>query len=124
MEPLWVKAVIALAPVVICLVAFERFDAFRLVSTGEVAALLAAGAALATGSYFANSGVMDQFPIGFTNYTRFGAPLLEESLKAAFIVLLFAFNPVYRGETIGSYPLVFNAIMNYQHLGHDVTAAK
>lgn len=94
MEPLWVKAVIALAPVVICLVAFERFDAFRLVSTGEVAALLAAGAALATGSYFANSGVMDQFPIGFTNYTRFGAPLLEESLKAAFIVLLFAFNRV------------------------------
>jgi hypothetical protein len=33
-------------------------------------------------------------------------------------VLLFANNPVYRGETVGSYPLVFNAILNYQHLGH------
>jgi hypothetical protein len=33
-------------------------------------------------------------------------------------VLLFANNPVYRGETIGSYPLVFNAILNFQHLGH------
>jgi hypothetical protein len=31
-------------------------------------------------------------------------------------VLLFANNPVYRGETIGSYALVFNAIMNYDHL--------
>jgi hypothetical protein len=31
-------------------------------------------------------------------------------------VLLFANNPVYRGETVGSYPLVFNAIMNYDHL--------
>jgi hypothetical protein len=31
-------------------------------------------------------------------------------------VLLFANNPVYRGETIGSYPLVFNAIMNFDHL--------
>ncbi len=31
-------------------------------------------------------------------------------------VLLFANNPVYRGETIGSYPLVFNAILNYGHL--------
>ena len=31
-------------------------------------------------------------------------------------VLLFANNPVYRGETIGSYNLVFNAIMNYNHL--------
>lgn len=32
-------------------------------------------------------------------------------------VLLFANNPVYRGETVGSYPLVFNAIMNFDHLG-------
>jgi hypothetical protein len=27
---------------------------------------------------------------------------------------------VYRGETVGSYPLVFNAILNFQHLGHPV----
>jgi Zinc carboxypeptidase len=33
-------------------------------------------------------------------------------------VLLFGNNPIYRGETIGTYPLVFNAILNYQHLGH------
>lgn len=32
-------------------------------------------------------------------------------------VLLFANNPLYRGETIGSYPLVFNAILNFDHLG-------
>jgi hypothetical protein len=31
-------------------------------------------------------------------------------------VLLFATNPIYRGETIGSYALVFNAILNYEHL--------
>jgi len=30
--------------------------------------------------------------------------------------LLFANNPVYRGETIGSYDLVFNAILNFNHL--------
>jgi Zinc carboxypeptidase len=34
-------------------------------------------------------------------------------------VLLFGNNPVYRGETIGTYPLVFNAILNYQHLARD-----
>jgi hypothetical protein len=33
-------------------------------------------------------------------------------------VLLFANNPVYRGETVGTYALVFNAILNYQHLAH------
>jgi hypothetical protein len=31
-------------------------------------------------------------------------------------VLLFANNPIYRGETIGSYPLVLNAILNFDHL--------
>jgi len=39
-------------------------------------------------------------------------------------VVLFANNPVYRGETIGSYNLVFNAILNYDHLaGHTEDAA-
>jgi hypothetical protein len=31
-------------------------------------------------------------------------------------VLLFANLPVYRGETLGTYPLVFNAILNFDHL--------
>ncbi len=31
-------------------------------------------------------------------------------------VLLFGNNPVYRGETVGTYAMVFNAILNYQHL--------
>jgi hypothetical protein len=37
-------------------------------------------------------------------------------------VLLFGNNPVYRGETVGNYAMVFNAILNYQHLGHAVAA--
>lgn len=31
-------------------------------------------------------------------------------------VVLFANNPIYRGETLGSYSLVFNAILNFDHL--------
>jgi hypothetical protein len=38
-------------------------------------------------------------------------------------VLLFANDPVYRAETIGTYALVFNAILNYDHLGHAAVAA-
>jgi len=30
--------------------------------------------------------------------------------------LLFANLPIYRGETVGTYPLVFNAILNFDHL--------
>ncbi len=33
-------------------------------------------------------------------------------------VLLFGNNPIYRGETIGTYGLVFNAILNHDHLEH------
>ena len=39
-------------------------------------------------------------------------------------VLLFGNNPVYRGETIGSYPLVFNALMNFDHLSPTQPEAK
>jgi len=37
-------------------------------------------------------------------------------------VLLFASNPIWRGETIGSYPLVFNAIVHFDQL--DKTSGK
>jgi hypothetical protein len=39
-------------------------------------------------------------------------------------VLLFGNNPVYRGETIGTYALVFNAILNYQHLARESAPAE
>jgi hypothetical protein len=39
-------------------------------------------------------------------------------------VLLFANNPIYRGETIGTYAMVFNAILNYQHLAHESAQAE
>ena len=39
-------------------------------------------------------------------------------------VLLFGNNPIYRGETIGTYALVFNAILNYQHLAHETVQQK
>ena len=37
-------------------------------------------------------------------------------------VLLFGNNPIYRGETIGTYALVFNAILNHDHLERQAPA--
>ena len=31
-------------------------------------------------------------------------------------VVLFAINPLYRGETIGTFPLVFNTLLNWDHM--------
>ena len=39
-------------------------------------------------------------------------------------VLLFGNNPIYRGETIGTYALVFNAILNHQNLAHQAVSAE
>jgi Zinc carboxypeptidase len=39
-------------------------------------------------------------------------------------ILLFANDPIYRGETIGSYPLVFNAILNFDRLGRNASAGQ
>jgi hypothetical protein len=38
-------------------------------------------------------------------------------------VLLFGNNPIYRGETLGTYAMVFNAILNYQHFEHESAPA-
>ena len=37
-------------------------------------------------------------------------------------VLLFSSNPIWRGETLGSYPLVFNAIVNFDKLDRGTPA--
>ncbi len=39
-------------------------------------------------------------------------------------VLLFGNNPIYRGETIGDYALVFNAILNHDHLARAAVTAE
>jgi len=91
---LLVKAFIALAPVVVLLVVFDRLDAFNLISAREIAFMLLAGGAIAGFSFFANWRVMDGFPIGFSAYSRYVSPIIEESLKAAPIVFSFAQNRI------------------------------
>lgn len=86
------KAFIAIAPVVTLLVVFDRLDAFNLIGAREISILLAVGGAAAAFSFFANLRVMDGFPIGFSSYTRYVSPIIEESLKAAPVVYLFARN--------------------------------
>lgn len=89
---LLVKAFIAVAPVVLLLIVFDRLDAFNLISAREIGILLGAGGLVAAVSFLANWRVMDGFPIGFSAYSRYVSPIIEESLKAAPIIYLFARN--------------------------------
>jgi protease PrsW len=92
MDPMWLKAMIALAPVLVCLVVFERVDAFRLIGVREIGLLLIGGGILAALSYAANGSVLDQFPLRQDNYAQWVAPVVEECMKAALIIGLFALN--------------------------------
>ena len=44
-------------------------------------------------------------------------PVVVDVPRGAGHVLLFANNPIWRNATQGSYFLLFNAILNYDHLG-------
>jgi RsiW-degrading membrane proteinase PrsW (M82 family) len=85
----FLKAPIALAPVLIFLAVFHRLDAFKLVSFVTVLMALGVGAVLATASYLVNGHVLDGLPIGFTDYSRYVAPVVEEGLKAGVMIYLF-----------------------------------
>jgi len=43
-------------------------------------------------------------------------PMVVDSPQGKGHVLLFASDPIYRAETLGTYGLVFNAILNFDHL--------
>lgn len=86
------KALIALAPVLILLLVFDRLDVFNLIPIRDIAMLLLAGSALALLSYLANWSIIDGFPIGWSAYSRYVAPVIEESMKAAPVLLMFVRN--------------------------------
>lgn len=52
-----------------------------------------------------------------------GTPLVVDSVHGKGHVVLFAANPMWRNETTGELALVFNAMMNYQHLDVGRSAA-
>jgi len=86
------KALIAIAPVLILLLVFDRLDVFNLIPMREIGLLTGVGAGLALISFVANWRVMDGFPIGFSAYSRYVAPFIEEAMKAAPIIFLFSRN--------------------------------
>ncbi len=83
------EAPIALAPALAFLFVLHHLDSFRLVSRDTVVLTLTAGGALAAASYFLNAAMMDASATGIADYTRYGAPVLEEALKAAVMIYLF-----------------------------------
>jgi protease PrsW len=94
MDPLFLKVVISIAPVAVCLAVFRAVDVFQLVPLAEVVELLTAGAVVCIACYFVAGGLIDEFPMRRGVYSQEVAPVLEEVLKAVVIIVLFAINRV------------------------------
>src|SRR4051794_20823270 len=85
---------LALVPVLILLAIFVWLDAFKLMTIREVLMLLFAGGLGALAAYPLSGKMLDTLPIGFSNYSRFMAPWIEEAIKGAIMILLFRFNRI------------------------------
>jgi RsiW-degrading membrane proteinase PrsW (M82 family) len=85
---------IALVPVLILLAIFIWLDAFELMNLREILVLLALGGVAAVAVYPVSGRLIDTLPIGFSGYSRYVAPWLEEGMKAVVMIALFWFNRI------------------------------
>ncbi|NUS20681.1 MAG: PrsW family intramembrane metalloprotease, partial [Mesorhizobium sp.] len=83
-----------LVPVLILLAVFVWLDAFKLMSLKEIAVLLLLGGLGALAAWPVAGRFIDTLPIGFSGYSRFVAPWIEEAIKAAIMILLFRMNRI------------------------------
>ena len=85
---------LALVPVLILLAVFVWLDAFKLMSMREIVVLLVLGGLGALTAWPVAGRFLDTLPIGFSIYSRFIAPWIEEAIKAAIMILLFRLNRI------------------------------
>jgi RsiW-degrading membrane proteinase PrsW (M82 family) len=85
---------VALVPVLVLLAVFVWLDAFELMSFREILLLLVLGGISAIAVYPVSGRLIDTLPIGFSGYSRFVAPWLEEASKGAVMIGLFWFNRI------------------------------
>ncbi len=85
---------VALVPVLVLLGVFVWLETFKLMNFKEILFLLALGGLSAVIIYPVSGRLIDTLPIGFSGYSRFVAPWLEEASKAAMMIGLFRFNRI------------------------------
>ena len=99
------KAPIGLLPVLLLLVVLVWMDSYKLVRLQTVLAVIALGGATAWAAMYLNGWLIAWLDLELAPYSRYVAPLVEETLKALVIVFLF------RSSRIGF--LVDAAIMGF-----------
>ena len=99
------KAPVGLLPVLMFLVALVYMDSYKLVSLKTVLWVIVAGGLCTIAALYLNGWILAESGLALKSYSRYVAPLVEESLKAMVMVFLF------RSSRIGF--LVDAAIMGF-----------
>jgi protease PrsW len=87
-----IKIVISLLPVFVFLTVLIYLDSFKLIKPSLIVKTILAGFIAAGAGYFINDFLLNNLPIEFPAYSKFVSPIVEESLKASFIIYLLAAN--------------------------------
>lgn len=85
---------LALVPVLLMVGLFVWLDVFKLTSLSEILLLLLLGGIAGLAAYPISGRVIDQLPLGFSFYSRFVAPWIEEALKALAVAGLLLANRI------------------------------
>jgi protease PrsW len=109
---------VALLPVTVFLVALVLIDSYKLIPLRWILRAILVGCAVAVLCSFANSALQRLANISWTQYTRYGSPIVEEALKSVFLVYLirrrriaFMVDALIYGFAIGAgFALIENAI--------------
>ena len=81
---------VSVVPVFMFLIALVAIDSYKLISLRAVLLSVAAGAGAALAAYGVNVWLRPELGMGLQQYAMYVAPVVEESLKAAYVVYLLS----------------------------------
>lgn len=118
---------VGLLPVITFLLLLVYFDSYQMVRMRVVLAMLVAGGVVAVICYLVNGELETLLGMNLNHYSRWVAPVVEESLKASVVLWLFATHRVgflvdsaILGFAVGAgFAVVEN--FYYLYLAHDTT---
>jgi RsiW-degrading membrane proteinase PrsW (M82 family) len=79
---------VSIIPVFVFLVSLIVLDSFKLVSIRSILLTIVLGCLAAGISYLSNTFLLNRLDVDITVYSRYGAPVVEEALKAVYLIIL------------------------------------
>lgn len=84
-----VDVAVSILPVFVFLSSLVFLDSYKLVSLRSIVFTIIVGCFAAGLSYYLNGGAMQSLHFEATRYSRYGGPVVEEIMKAAYVMYLF-----------------------------------